>query len=73
MKKVKRGEIIYRKLEPTLLKEQGSFVAIDTDSGDYFVAKDALDACALGRQKHPSKQFYLKRIGAKSTFVVGAL
>lgn len=60
-----RGEKIYssflkRQLEP---KHVGKFVAIEVDSGDYFVGSSILDATDKARKKYERRVFYIKRIG----------
>ena len=44
-------------------------VAIETDSGDYFIGEDVLEAYEKGVKKHPDKEFFFKRVGAKTAFV----
>ncbi len=61
----RKAEAIYRKkLKPKLKdKYQGRIVAIDVESGDYFVGETVLEAIEKGRKKHPGKLFYAVRIG----------
>jgi len=61
----RKAEAIYRKkLEPKLEgKYKGRIVAIDVESGDYFLGKTVLEAIGKGRRKHPDKIFYAVRIG----------
>ena len=61
----RKAEAIYReKLKPKLeRKYKGRIVAIDVDSGDYFLGKTVLEAIENGRRKHPGKIFYAVRIG----------
>ena len=61
----RKAEAIYRKkLKPKLEgKYQGRIVAIDFESGDFFVGKTVLEAIEKGRKKHPRKLFYAVRIG----------
>ncbi|MEK6922714.1 MAG: hypothetical protein AABX08_02860 [Nanoarchaeota archaeon] len=65
-------EEIYLKIKDKLKSEEGKIVAIDTDSEDYFIGNDALEAYEKGIKKHPGKEFFFKRIGTKYPFVVGA-
>ena len=69
---IKRAEQIYEQIKVKLHGNEGKIIAIDVDSGDYFLGTDTIDAINLGKKKYPSKQFYLKRIGATYTYVVGA-
>ncbi len=61
----RKAQAIYqKKLKPKLEgKYKGRIVAIDVESGDYFVGKTVLDAIEKGRKKHPRKMFYAVRIG----------
>jgi hypothetical protein len=66
----KQGEEIYqyklkKKLEP---KFMGSFVVIDPETEDYFIASDPMEANKKALKKHPNKIFYLKKIGFKTTY-----
>ncbi|MBI1972519.1 hypothetical protein HYS50_00765 [Candidatus Woesearchaeota archaeon] len=70
---VKRAEEIYESIHNKLKGQEGKIVAIDPDTGDYFIGSDTLEACDFGKKKYPHKQFYLKRVGARTAFVVGAL
>ena len=59
------GEKIYnsrlkRKLEG---KHRGKIIAIDVDSGEYFMGKTVLEAVEKGRQKYPDKIFHVIRVG----------
>jgi hypothetical protein len=63
-----KGEDIYN----TRIKNElpsglnGKIVAIEVESGDYFIEDTPLKASILGQQKHPNKQFYFKRVGYSS-------
>ena len=59
------GEKIYksclkRKLER---KHRGKIIAIDGDSGEYFMGENVLEAVEKGRQKYPNKVFHVIRVG----------
>ncbi|MCW3130931.1 MAG: hypothetical protein N2V75_12670 [Methanophagales archaeon] len=64
-----KGERIYaeikEKLEPTL---NNKFVAIEVDSGDYFIGNDAIEAANKARERYPSSVFFLVRIGYPAAF-----
>ena len=60
----KTGKQLFDKLDPQLREQyQGKFVAIDTDSGDYFIGDTTIDADKKARAKYPGKVFYVGRIG----------
>lgn len=61
----KRYAEIRDKLEP---KMNNKFVAIEVDSGDYFIGKDAIEANTKARKKYPESVFFLVRIGKKAAF-----
>jgi hypothetical protein len=64
----KRAEQIYNKIKEDLKGKEGKIVAIDPESGDYFIGNDVLDACDKGREKHPNREFLFKRVGAKAVY-----
>lgn len=70
---VERAEGRYSKIMAKLKGQEGKIIAIEPDTGDYFIGDNAIEAGNLGKKKYPSKKFYLKRIGAKYTYIVGAL
>jgi hypothetical protein len=50
---------------------EGRFLAIDVDSGDYEVADDALRAAAGLRRRRPDAAIYLMRVGRPTAFRLG--
>lgn len=50
---------------------EGRFVAIDAESGDYEVADDALEAGAGLRRRRPEARVYLMRVGRPAAFRLG--
>jgi hypothetical protein len=63
----KRGDEIYeRDIRPRLKpKDQGKFVAIDIDSGEYVVAADESGASHRLRDRVPDAQIWLLRVGTR--------
>ena len=64
-----KGREIYNKslkriLEP---KSKGKFVAIEVESGEYFLGSTITDAVTKAERKHPTKLFYVMRVGYKAT------
>ena len=47
---------------------KGKIVAIEVDSGDYFIGDSVLQAGFKGREKYPRKQFFFFRIGFKAVY-----
>lgn len=50
---------------------EGRFVAVDVESGDYEVADDALVASAGLRRRRPEASVYLMRVGRPTAFRLG--
>ena len=50
---------------------EGRFVAVDVESGDYEVADDALMASAGLRRRRPEASVYLMRVGRPTAFRLG--
>lgn len=61
---IHKGKAIYEQLKEQLEKEHWSkYVAIEPESGDYEVAKRAIDATMQLKERHPDKLLYRRRIG----------
>lgn len=69
----KRIEEMYEHIKPKLKGMEGKFVAIDAESGDYFIGTNPLEAYKNGRKKYPYKRFFYKRVGSKTAFMVGTM
>ena len=66
---VDRGKGIYEKIKDKLEPaHKGEFVAIEVDTGDYFVGKDLIEADRKARKKYPDAVFYLARIGYRAAW-----
>ena len=68
--KIKRANEMYEQIKNKLKGKEGKIVAIDLDSGDYFIGEDILEACEKGQKKYPGKEFFFHRVGAKATYHV---
>jgi len=57
-------------LIPDELKEKhfGQFIAIEVDTGEYFIGKTAIEATRKARAKYPGKIFFLGRLGYKTAY-----
>lgn len=64
-----RGQNILETL-PEELKEQhfGQFIAIEVDTGQYFIGDTAIEATREAQRKHPDKIFFLGRIGYPTAY-----
>lgn len=64
-----KGEDIYcQRILPEISEEalKGKFVAIEVDSGKYFIDDLDIKAIIRAQREFPNKQFYLKRIGYRA-------
>ena len=68
----KAGEEIYETRLKALLepKYRGKIVAIEVESGEYFLGDREVEAFEKGRKKHPAKVFYFKRVGFRAVHTV---
>ena len=65
----KVGKQLFEKLDPELReKYDGKFIAIEVDSGDYFIGETGIDASKKGKEKYPDKIFFLGRIGHRAAY-----
>ncbi len=70
---IKKANEIFEKINRKLAqKEKGKIVAIEAESGKYYVADSELEAYKEAIKQHPKKRFVFKRIGFSSTYFVGA-
>jgi hypothetical protein len=67
------GESVYNRIKNQLKGQEGKIVAIDTETGEFFVGNTVIEASRAGQAKYPKKEFYFKRVGSKAAFVIGAL
>ncbi|MAF36001.1 hypothetical protein CL622_02685 [archaeon] len=63
-------EKINKELSPNF---KGKIVAIDPNSGSYFIGDSELDAYQKAIKEYPKIKFVFKRVGFKTTYFVGAL
>ena len=66
-----KADHIYEQIKSKLLGQEGKIVAIDTDTGDFFIGNSVIDAYEKGHRKYPIKEFFFKRIGHKAVYRVG--
>lgn len=65
-------ENLFEKINKFHPESKGKIVAIEAESGNYFIGDSGMEAYKKARRKYPKKQFIFRRIGFKSTFFVGA-
>ncbi len=49
---------------------RGQFVAVEADSGDYFLGATPLEAIKSGKKRHPEKQFHVMKVGYKAAILL---
>lgn len=61
---VHKGEEKYQALKEKLEPEhKGKIVAIDIETGDYFLGESVIEAVKKGREKYPNKIFFTAKVG----------
>jgi hypothetical protein len=63
-----RAKIIYEKKLKKRLEPQynGQIVAIEADSGDWFLGESVADAAIKAKEKYPEKMFHFIRVGYRA-------
>ena len=56
-------------LEPD---HNGKILAVEVESGDYFLGRSEVEAYDEAIKKHPAKKFAFLRVGARAPHFVGA-
>ena len=60
----RKGEEIYQKISKHIEKKRsGDFVAIEVESGKYFLGQTQMEAIEKAKKRFPQKVFYLMKIG----------
>lgn len=70
---VERGQNTYRQRLASILEPShtGEFVAIEPDSGRYFLGTTASAALVAAHESMPNNLFYLTRVGQETAHTVG--
>ena len=70
---VERGRSVYQNRLSSILEPShiGDFVAIEPDTGRYFLGTTATAALVAAQSAIPDKLFYLTRVGRDSAHTVG--
>ncbi len=65
----KKGQRVLEGI-PAELREAyfGRFIAIEVDSGDYFIGDTAIEATRKAQVEHPGKIFFLGRLGFPTAY-----
>jgi hypothetical protein len=72
---IERAKRIYADQLKTVLESQhmNRFVAIEPESGDYFLGDTFDEAVKSARAKHPSRLSHTLRIGHRAAFHIGGM
>lgn len=63
----RKGRKILEALSPGLGKECfGKAIAINTETGDYFIGETGIEATQKAKNKYPDKIFFLGRVGYRT-------
>lgn len=70
---VERGQAAYRQRLASVLEPShiGKFVALEPDSGRYFLGNTATAALVAAHAAMPNNLFYLTRVGQETAHTVG--
>jgi len=70
---VERGQTAYNRTLASVLEpsHDGEFVAVEPDSGQYFLGSTASAALVAAHTAIPNKLFYLTRVGRETAHAVG--
>ncbi len=65
---IREGKAIYQERLEHLLEPDhaGKYVAIEPESGDYYLGRTMSEAYEQASAAHPEKRFYLARVGSRS-------
>ncbi len=68
-----RGEQIYEEQIKPLVEpqENGKFIVIDVESGDYEIDDEEIDASQRLKERRPDSIRFLARVGCKATYHLG--
>ena len=63
----RKGRNIFDMISEQLEKEHfGKAIAIDVETGDYFIGKTGIEATKKAKEKYPNKVFFLGKIGYRT-------
>jgi len=63
----RKGRNILEVISEQLEKEHfGEAIAIDVETGDYFIGKTGIEATKKAKEKYPDKVFFLGKIGYRT-------
>ena len=69
---IKKGREVYTQIGADLEQDhRGEAIAIEVNTGDYFLGKTGLEATEKARKKYPDKVFFVARVGRGPYFSFG--
>jgi hypothetical protein len=70
---IRRAELVYEQRHKAALEvaHRDYFVAIEPDSGDYFLGRTLSEAAAAARQTYPDRRTYIIRVGHRAAVHIG--
>jgi hypothetical protein len=70
----RRAELVYEQRLKAALENShlNYFVAVEPDSGDYFLGHTLSEAAAAARKAHPSRRAFVLRVGHRAAVHIGA-
>lgn len=69
----RKGEKTYKKVKDKLEKKYfGKFVAVEVESGKYFLGSDQIEAIKKAKQQFPKSIFYIARIGFRGAIKISS-
>ena len=71
---MEKADKIFQKINKHLVpKHKGKILAIETDSGEYYIGNDISEAYEKATRQHPEKLFAFKRIGFGYVYFAGGM
>jgi len=68
-----KAQNVYKQIKNQLEKDhKDEYVAIEPDSGDYFLGNDQIEVITKAKKKHPNKIFYLIKIGHEAVITMSS-
>jgi hypothetical protein len=65
-----KGQAIYERLKGELESAcRGKIVAIEVESGEYFVGDSVVEAAKKARAKYPGRLFYFAKVGSPAVHI----
>lgn len=67
---LRKAQEIYDKIKTNMeSNHKGEIIAIDPESGEYFLGKTVIEAVMKGRAKYPDRVFHSIRVGYPAVYV----